>query len=124
MIKKLLNKIKSMFSKKKETTSVASSNCPYKVEQKEIDTVEETKEELLCEHCHKELEGKESAKDETGAMYIWCNRCNYVNKLRDGKIIRKENNGAEVIKAFKLFKEAGHSPSQYSYSKDGAKSSF
>lgn len=115
MIRKLLNKIKCMFTNKKETASASYSNCPYKVEPKNV---------LLCEHCNKLLKGKESAEDETGAKYIWCHECNYVNKVKDGKVIRKENNGAEVVKAFKLFKKAGHSPSSYSYSENGSKTSF
>lgn len=117
MIKKLLNKIKNIFTKKE--VSNEKVDCPYKLEPKE------TKVHILkCEHCHEELEGKVSAKDETGAKYIWCRNCNYVNKVKDGKIIKKDDNIAEIKKAFELFKKAGSAPVSYSYSEDGERKKF
>lgn len=127
MIKKLLNKIKSLFRKDKSQNTSYENNCPYKIERpvapKEV-TQEEVIEVMTCEHCKQELKGKESAKDTDGSSYIWCNRCNYVNKINNGKVIRKENNGAEVMKAFKLFKEAGANASSYSMEENGTKKSF
>lgn len=119
MIKRLLNKIKGLFGKNKGSVE-QGNKCPYKIESEVI--VE--KEVMLCEHCKTELKGKESATDETGAKYIWCNSCNYVNKVKEGKVIRKENNGQEVMKAFKLFRKAGITPSGYSYEKNGEKQQF
>lgn len=124
MIKKLLNKIKSLFVKETKVVK-KENNCPYKIERPEASpTIKEENKPMLCEHCSQELKGKESALDENGAKYIWCSNCNYVNKTKDGKIIRKENNGEEVMKAFKLFKKAGVTPSSYSYSKGGEKNKF
>lgn len=133
MIKKLLNKIKSLFKKENKECTVKGNNCPYKIERpvepKEVaveEVVEDViiKEVMICEHCKKELYGKESAKDTDGSSYIWCNKCNYVNKINNGKVIRKDNNGAEVMKAFKLFKEAGVTASNYSMEQNGERKSF
>jgi len=112
MIKKLLNKIIGLFTKKEEV--VPTNNCPYKLEPKPVGP-------LVCEHCNKELKGKESAEDEDGAMYKWCKNCNYINKIKLGKIIGKPNTPEEALKAFKLFKSAGHVPSSYSLSEKGEK---
>lgn len=128
MIKKILDKIKSLF--KKEYLKPVDNNCPYKIERPitesfEIEEKEIKKEDVLeCEHCKKELKGTESKKDEEGSYYIWCNKCNYVNKINNCKIIKKENNAAEVMKAFKLFKEAGSAPSSYSMDKCSERHSF
>lgn len=119
MIRKLLNKIKNMFSKKED---IVKNNCPYKVEPVySVEEIHPVKQALICEHCNEELKGKESEKDEDGAMYIWCRNCNYVNKVKDGKIIKKENVASEVLKAFKLFEKAGLTANSYSYTEDGEK---
>lgn len=135
MIKKLLNKIKSLFAKKEIVET--KIECPYKLEPKE--NTSEIKQEdteiveveivnnkniLECEHCKKELKGKESSEDENGIKYIWCRNCNYVNKIKGGKVTRKENNVEEVKRAFELFKQAGSSPSSYAYAEKGEKRSF
>ena len=137
MIKKIIRKIKEAIFGKKIVCK--QTNCPYKIEspatsKESIPSSKEIKDEpateiysesvLECEHCKKELEGKESAKDENGAYYIWCMRCNYVNKILNGKVIKKENNIEEVKKAFELFKENGNTPSYYSYTENGGKNSF
>lgn len=134
MIKKFFNKIKEMlFGRKIENCNT----CPYKCEPKPIEEeknnsikdtaptkpVIEEIETLECEHCKQELVGKESA-EENGIKYIWCNKCNYVNKIKNGKVIRKENNKDEVMKAFKLFGLNGSNPSSYSYEESGSKHSF
>lgn len=122
MIKNLLNKIKSFFKKEKVQNATHKNNCPDKIE-RPIEP-KETIEIMTCEHCKKELQGKESAKDTDGSAYIWCNNCNYVNKVKNGKVIRKENNGEEVMKAFKLFKQAGITASKYATEENGVKKSF
>lgn len=130
MIKKMLKKIKEFLFGKKIVNN--ETNCPYKIEPKKVHTEETSsivEEEiaddiLICEHCKKELTGKESSKDNDGAYYIWCNKCNYVNKLKDGKIIKKSNNVQEIKKAFNLFKKAGHTSSSYSITKDGERKTF
>lgn len=128
MIKRILDKIKSLF--KKKTIKPVDNNCPYKIERPttESPVIEEKEIErenvLECEHCKRELTGTESDKDEEGSYYIWCNKCNYVNKINNGKVIRKENNAAEVMKAFKLFKQAGVTPSSYSMDKGSERHSF
>lgn len=121
MIKKLLNKIKSLFTKK-GTISITESITEKPAEIKR--EIKITEEVLTCEHCKEKLEGKESAKDSDGSSYIWCRRCNYVNKINNGKVIRKENNGEEVLKAFKLFKQAGITATSYRFEKNGSTHSF
>lgn len=125
MIKNLLKKIKEfLFKSKKEQNE--RTECPYKIEPKAEEEIKEEKADdiLTCEHCKEELHGKVSDKDETGAYYIWCRKCNYVNKLKDGKVIRKANNAQEVMKAFKLFKDAGHTPNSYSVAEKSDRCSF
>lgn len=135
MIKKLLNKIKDLFTKKEIVETKVE--CPYKLEPKEeisniqkedikiVDVEAVNKKDILeCEHCKQELKGKESAEDENGIKYIWCKNCNYVNKIKGGKVVRKEDNITEIKRAFELFKQAGASPSSYAYTEKGEKRSF
>lgn len=126
MIKKLLNKIKGLISKNKKTDKEKIENeCPYKLEPKEDITESKIESKTLkCEHCKEELKGKESSEDEVGAKYIWCINCNYVNKIKDNKVIKKDNNVQEVMKAFNLFKEAGHSPNKYAFAEESKKNTF
>lgn len=137
MIKKFIRKIKEAIFGKKIVDK--QTNCPYKIEspatsKESMPSSKEIKDEpateiysesvLKCEHCKEELAGKESAKDKDGAYYIWCMKCNYVNKVKDNKVIRKSNSAEEVMKAFKLFKANGNAPSSYSYTENGGKNSF
>lgn len=128
MIKKLFDKIKSIF-KKEEKTYV---ECPYKIEPQRCEdcspdiniAVNIEPEVMHCSHCNTELKGKVSNKDENNDYYIWCRECNYVNKIHNEKVVQCPQTADEVTKAFKLFMKSGNAPSQYSMSKNGEKKSF
>lgn len=126
MFKKLLNKIKSLFSKKEKAVINKQTSEVHKEENNPITAKTEiVKEGPICSHCHKILtEDKISSTDEDGVSYIWCTGCNYVNKLKDGIIIDKPNTVDEVMKALKLFKKANISAGVYAMTENGKRQSF
>lgn len=118
MIRKLLNKIKSLFTKKVEQSKKKQAEpVPAEV----VKSIEKLEPVLTCEHCHKELHGRHSKK-ENDIQFVVCNSCNCVNKLYKGQ--RVESSNDDILLAYSLFRKAGINPVSYSTSEDGIKKHF
>ena len=119
MIKKLINKIKSIFSKEKQVTNPVT----IKEQSKNIDIfdLKHQKEENYCKNCGFELKGHESKETEDKIKYVVCKNCNYVNKIRDGIVIDCPQNMEEIRKALILF---GRNEVKYSYTEFGEKHTY
>lgn len=98
MIKRIIKKIKSIFKRKKNLSLERST-----AKSRNVDLFDLKKHNNVCSCCKEELNGRTSKRDEEGNYYIVCEKCNYVNKLKDGIVIYCPQNIEEAMKAASLF---------------------